>query len=493
MKREIFFVVILFLFASCGGKKQQGSLTVFEPTWESLKQHDTPQWFKDAKFGIYCHWGPYSVPAHKTEWYSHFMYVENHPIRKYHEEKYGSLKEFGYKDFIPMFRAEYFDADEWADLFQKAGAQFAGPVCEHADGFAMWDSRITKWNAADMGPEKDVVRELSKAIRKRNMKFLATFHHQWKYAWYPTWDENTDASDPEYEDLYGPKVPPGIFKFPHRESDPLPDEKFNDEWQAKVIEVIDNYEPDMIWFDAKMDIIKEETRKELLSYYYNKAIQQKREVLVTYKFNDLYEGSAVIDIERGRMSDKKSFAWLTDDSIDWGSWCHVSEPDYKSTNRIIDFLIDVVSKNGALLLNITPKADGRIPEPVKERLLQIGSWLKINGEGIYGTRSWKIYGEGPTKVVEGHLIERRNPDNTEKDIRFSIKDDYLYAFVLDWPSEPVKIESLKAGEYKVKNISLLGTDEMIKWSQQAEGLIIEVPQNKPCNHAFAFKISLLDE
>ena len=138
------------------------------------------------------------------------------------------------------------------------------------------------------------------------MKFLATFHHHWKYAWYPTWDENTDASDPEYEDLYGPKVPPGIFKFPHRESDPLPDEKFNDEWQAKVIEVIDNYDPDMIWFDAKMDIIKEETRKELLSYYYNKAVQQKREVLVTYKFNDLYEGSAVIDIERGRMSEKKS-------------------------------------------------------------------------------------------------------------------------------------------------------------------------------------------
>jgi alpha-L-fucosidase len=482
--------IVLIQFVISQSVNGQTSLPVYQPDWESLKQHETPQWFLDAKFGIYCHWGPYSVPAYRNEWYSHSMYIQGNPVREYHEKTYGPLNEFGYKDFIPMFTGEYFDADEWAELFQNAGAQFAGPVSEHADGFAMWNSKVTQWNAVKMGPKRDVVGELSKAIRKRNMKFIATFHHQWKYAWYPTWDENTDTSNPAYEDLYGPKVPEGIFKFPHRNIDPYPDEKFNSEWLSKIVEVIDNYEPDMIYFDAKMDIISEDTRKEFLSYYYNSAIRQKRKVLVTYKFNDLAEGSAVIDIERGRMSEKKSFPWLTDDSIDWGSWCHVSEPEYKSTNRIIDFLIDVVSKNGCVLLNITPKANGEIPEPVKKRLLEIGKWLKINGEAIYNTHTWEIYGEGPTQIVEGHLSERKNPYNTDKDIRFTNKGNILYVFVLDWPSEPVHIKSLNTDFYEVKNIILLGSDEAIKWNQTDEALIIEVPNHKPCKHAFTFKISL---
>ncbi len=480
--KKLIFVCFVFASLSCAEPKK------YEPDWNSLCQYEVPEWFRDAKFGIYFHWGPYSVPAHKTEWYSHWMYVEGHPIRKYHEETYGPLSEFGYKDFIPMFTAEKFNADEWADLFQKAGAQFAGPVAEHADGFAMWDSKVTKWNAAKMGPKRDVVGELSKAIRKRDMKFITTFHHHWKFAWYPTWDEDTDASNPKYEDLYGPKVPKGNFTF---NPTVLPDEKFSREWLAKTKEVVDKYKPDLIYFDNKLHIIPEKYRKEFLSYYYNSAKENKQEVVCTYKFEDMAKGTAVLDLERSRMSETQPFPWMTDDSIDWGSWCHVSKPDYKSTNRIIDFLIDVVSKNGCLLLNITPKSNGEIPDSVKERLLKIGDWLHVNGEGIYGTRPWKIYGEGPTNIVEGHLKERENPDHVSEDIRFTTRDDILYAFTLDIPTEPVKIKSLAGNSrYKVKSISLLGSDIPVTWEQTKNELLIQPPKEIPCDYAVTFKIKI---
>ena len=242
------------------------------------------EWWLNTKFGIYFHWGPYSVPAHKTEWYSIWMYAQGNPIRKYHEETYGDLKIFGYKDFIPMFTAEKFNADEWAELFKKAGAQFAGPVAEHADGFAMWDSQLTKWDAMDMGPKRDIVGEMEKAVRKQGMKFIATYHRHWLYAWHPTWDENTDASNPEYAGLYGPKVPKGTFVMANKPTNPLPDATFNQEWLDRLNELMDKYQPDIIWFDNKMDIIGEKYRQQFLANYYNKAQEWGREVVCTYKF-----------------------------------------------------------------------------------------------------------------------------------------------------------------------------------------------------------------
>ncbi|MGJ8679096.1 alpha-L-fucosidase [Paraglaciecola sp.] len=462
----------------------------YQADWSSVKKHQTPDWFLNAKFGIYFHWGPYTVPAHKTEWYSIWMYQEGHPIRKHHEQTYGPLDEFGYKDFIPMFTADKFDPQEWAALFKQAGAQFAGPVTEHADGFAMWDSELTKWNAADMGPKRDIVGEMAKAIREQDMKFIATFHHQWKYAWYPTWDENTDASNPEYADLYGPKVPKGTFDFKNMtHADPLPDQKFNQEWLAKILEVVDKYSPDLVYFDNKMNIIEEQTRLDFLSYYYNHAAKREQDVVVTYKFEDLEQGSAVLDLERSRMSEKKSFPWLTDDSIDWNSWTHIANPNYKTANRLIDFLVDVVSKNGGVLLNITPTAQGEIPQAVRDRLLAMGDWLKTNGESIYDTRPWDIYGEGPAEVIEGHLSEHKNKDNTEKDIRFTTNGDALYATVLDWPTEQIHIRAFNTDKLTIKAISLLGSSEVIQWQQLADGLFIQAPKVKVGQHAFVFKVT----
>ncbi|MGC6432213.1 MAG: alpha-L-fucosidase [Jejuia sp.] len=519
MRTVLSLLLVLALF-SCNNKankqdtKDDSKKTAitYKADWESLKKHETPNWFLDAKFGIYCHWGPYSVPAHKTEWYSHWMYVHKdnpearngkpHPIHDHHVKTYGTLDKFGYKDFIPMFTAEKFDPVEWADLFEKAGAKFAGPVSEHADGFAMWDSDITEWDAKDMGPKRDIMGELSKEIRKRDMKFIATFHRHWLLAWFPTWDETTDASDPKYAGLYGPKMKKGDFIYPRRKHEideglekyyPMAPKEFNKDWLARLKEIIDKYNPDMVWFDNKMDVIGEQYRKEFLKYYYNHGLKNNQDVVSTYKFYDFAPGSAVLDLERARMSEKKDFPWLTDDSIDWKAWSHISDPDYKSTNRLIDFLVDVVSKNGAVLLNITPKADGSIPEPVKERLLEMGAWLKVNGEAIYGTRTFEIYGEGDAKVTEGHLSERNNADNTAKDIRFTTKDDKLYAIALDWPEDgELIIKSFKKGNNllnkAIKSIDLLGGENNLKFEVKANGLHIALPE-KSGNHAFAFRIN----
>ncbi|MDO6761255.1 alpha-L-fucosidase [Tamlana sp. 2_MG-2023] len=511
-------ILLAFLTMACQNKKNENSESknqeslIYEADWESLKQHNTPEWFLDAKFGIYCHWGPYSVPEYENEWYAHWMYVNaNNPEAKngkaskfyeHHVNTYGTLDKFGYKDFIPMFTAEKFDAAEWAQLFKDAGAKFAGPVSEHADGFAMWDSDLTKWDAKDMGPKRDIMGELSKEIRKRDMKFIATFHRHWLYGWFPTWDETTDASDPEYAGLYGPKLKKGDFQYPPNPHEldagvtryyPVADDAFNKEWLDRLKEIVDKYNPDLVWFDNKMDVISEEYRKEFLQYYYNHAEKNNQDVVSTYKFYDFAKGTAVLDLERSRMKDKQLFPWLTDDSIDWKSWSHISNPDYKSTNRLIDFLVDVVSKNGAVLLNITPKANGEIPEPVKERLLQMGQWLQVNGEAIYGTRPFSIYGEGDAEVIEGHLSEDKNDDNTAKDIRFTTKDDVLYAIVLHWPKTgELLIRSLKTGNdlynKEIQSIEMLGHNKPLEYETTTAGLKITLPK-KTGDYAYTFKIN----
>ena len=238
-----------------------------------------------------------------------------------------------------MFTAEKFNADEWAKLFKDAGAQFAGPVAEHSDGFAMWDSELTEWNSAKMGPKKDIVKLMADAVRKQGMKYIITYHRHWLYAWYPTWDKSTDAGDPKYAGLYGPYVPKGSFKMGEKVPTAYPDDKFNQEWLDRLNELMDKYEPDIIWFDNKMNIIGEKYRMLFLANFYNNAEKWGKEVVCTYKAKDMAEGSAVLDLERSRMSEMKPFPWLTDDSIDWDSWCYIDAARYKTTNRLIDFLV----------------------------------------------------------------------------------------------------------------------------------------------------------
>jgi alpha-L-fucosidase len=274
---------------------------------------------------------------------------------------------------------------------------------------------------------------------------------------------------------------------------PFPDEAFCKRWHSRVIEVIDTYQPDLIYFDNKLDLIDEEYRLDFLSYYYNQAKSWDRDVMVTYKFKDLEPWAGVLDLERARMSELKKFPWLTDDSVDWGSWCNVQEPDYKSTNRLIDFLVDVVSKNGCVLLNVTPTAAGEIPEAVQERLLEMGDWLKINGEAIYDTRPWILFGEGPTEVVEGHMTERQNADNTVEDIRFTQHDNILYAICLDVPgSTDISIKSLNPENGirndVVKSVQLLGSEQEITWEISEDQMTIQLQEIPDLKHAICFRI-----
>ncbi len=484
--------------AALGTGRMLRAQPTYSATWDALAKHTVPKWFDEDKFGIYFHWGIYSVPAFENEWYSRNMYIEGSRANKFHNLVFGPPSKFGYKDFIPMFHAEKFNPGKWAELLRKAGARFAGPVTEHADGFSMWDSKVNKWNAAAMGPRRDIVGEMSRALRNEGLRFIATLHHQWLWGWYPTIDKSVDASNPEYSGLYGPPAPGSPFNFdkPWTELAP-PTQEFMDVWEAKVREVVDKYRPSLIYFDSRLNIIDERHLTSAISHYYNRAERWSEEVIVTYKEEDLPLGVGMLDIERGRLGALASYKWLTDDAIDWNSWCHVQNPSYKSADRIVDMLVDIVSKNGGLLLDITPTADGVIPEPVVERLLAIGKWLETNGEAIYGTRPRKIFGEGPTQIKPGMFGEEKTPDFTAQDIRFTSRWKTLYAVALDWPgnSADLLIKSLNTSgallaKGEIANISLLGSDAKLSWQHDAEGLRITIPPHKPGDFAYAFKILL---
>lgn len=473
----------------------------FEPTWDSLSAYECPEWFQDAKFGIYAHWGPYSAAkgVKNTDWYSHYMYQQGHAVNRFHVETFGPVDEFGYKDLIPLFTAEKFNADEWVDLYVEAGARFAGPVGEHADGFAMWDTKLSDWNALKMGPKRDIVAEMEKAVRKRGLKFMVSMHHQWVWGWYPTWDENTDAADPKYAGLYGEKLTPGAWSgtfkknklADQRSTDPLPSKAFQAMWLGKVKEVVDGYQPDLLWFDNRMQILSEKTRLEMAAHYYNRGAEWEKPVVLTYKRPDMIYGTATSDLERSRMPDLFPEPWLTDTSISAGSWAFASDITYYPVDRMVDDLVDIVSKNGCMLLNIAPHPDGTIPEEQKERLRGIGKWLKVNGEAIYGSRPWVIYGEGLTMTPVGHLADTGFKGFGSGDIRFTTQGETLYAIALGWPKSGVtEIGSLGSKQYngKVKGVTLVGHEGELQWEQAPDGLKITLPEERPCEHAFVFRI-----
>jgi alpha-L-fucosidase len=333
-----------------------------------------------------------------------------------------------------------------------------------------------------------VVGELSKAIKKKGLKFVTAFHHAENWFYFPTWDKRYDCGDPKYSGLYGPIHEKGA----------LPDKAFLDQWKGKIIEVIDKYDPDFIWFDFGLELVTDSYKQEMLAYYYNQAVAHQKEVVVSYKGNHLPPGAGLLDLELGQEADLTYYEWITDTSIDDGQgWGYVKGLGFKSVDNLIDNLVDRVSKNGYLLLNVGPKPDGTIPEEAKERLLAMGQWLKINGDAIYGTTCWVIPGEGPTKLERGGGFNEKNDMKyTGKDIRFTVKDNNLYATVLDWPGEKVVITSFApagstwAGLYpsEIASVTMLGDGRELKWEMTKGGLVINTPATKPCDYAYVFKI-----
>ncbi|HWV58137.1 MAG TPA: alpha-L-fucosidase, partial [Longimicrobiales bacterium] len=344
--------------------------------WEELAV-EPPEWYRDAKFGIYFHWGVYSVPAHHSEWYSRNMYNTGTSVYRHHVATYGPIDEFGYKDFVPMFTGEHFDADEWVDLFVRAGARFTGPVAEHADGFSMWRSRVNSWNSFDRGPRIDVVGEMADAARRRGLRFLTTFHHQWHWGWYPTFRDpsEADAGDPAYAELYGPVVSEAAWR--QRDDAERPDDAFNRRYTDKVLEVIDGYAPDMIYFDSRFSHIGIEYRREIVERFAEslRARGAEGEGIVFYKLEDLPEYVGVRTIEKARLNHISGRVWQAEEPITTFAWNYYEGMVLRPPESILHALIDVVSKNGVYLLNIGPRPDGVIPDDQAEILLAIGEWL----------------------------------------------------------------------------------------------------------------------
>ncbi|WP_282122138.1 alpha-L-fucosidase [Algibacter mikhailovii] len=503
-------LIVAIIFQSCTDKKNNKielaeiQKPVYKANWESIKaNYKDPTWFNKQKFGIFIHWGAYSVPAYSSEWYPRKMYMDTatfsaqlklgkkgpSDVYLHHKEKWGKQKEFGYKDFIPMFKGEEFNADEWINLFKRAGAKYVIPVAEHHDGFAMYNSNITRWNSVDMGPKRDILGELFKSGRENGLIMGASSHFAFNWSYYNKKD-HFDTTNPEFSDLYSTKG---------KDLNEPVSEAFKKLWWSRTKDIIDNYQPDILWFDFYLDIPDfADQRPKLAAYYYNKGVEWGKEVVLqdkNFSHEAFPEGTVIYDLERGKLPGIRKLPWQTDTSIGKNSWSYVTNWKSKTANQIVDDLVDIVSKNGCLLLNVGPKSDGTIPDDQKAILLQIGDWLKVNGDAIYDTTYWKTFGEGPTEVKKGHHSEGHNNDLSSKDIRFTTKGNSLYAIVLDWPTDGiVKIETLgKASEYakdiKISDVNVLGSTEDITWRQENNHLVVTMPKVKPCDFAYVIQLN----
>jgi alpha-L-fucosidase len=470
-----------------GGERVKGEIPrgPFEPTWESLESYQAPAWYQDGKLGIFIHWGVYSVPAFGNEWYPRNMYQEGTPEFAHHVATHGLQNKAGYKDFIPKFRAERWDPDAWAELFRRAGARFVVPVAEHHDGFAMYDSKLSEWTAAKMGPRRDLIGELAAAVRRQYLVFGLSSHraeHWWFFDGGMRFD--SDVKDGRNAGLYAPAQP----------RDTQPNQEFLDDWFARTTELVDAYEPQLVWFDWWIEQpVFEPYLRRFAAWYYNRGAEWGRGVAINYKNRSFREKAAVFDVERGLLAGIRPLFWQTDTSISKNSWGFVAEQDYKSAGSLIGDLVDIASKNGALLLNIGPRPDGTIPEPEQNILLEIGEWLAVNGEAIYDSRPWKVYGEGPTAVVEGSFKDTAREAFTGRDVRFTTRGETLYAILLAWPEGGEAVirslaTDLRLHEKRVGSVELLGCREPLRWSVRANGLHVKLPERKPCEHAFVLRV-----
>ena len=470
----------------------------WKDTWESLSGYRVPEWYRNAKFGIFIHWGIYSVPAFGNEWYSRNMYIEGTPEFAHHVETYGKQSRFGYKDFIPMFRAEKFDPAVWADLFFEAGAKYVVPVAEHHDGFQMYKSGISHWNAYEMGPKRDVLGELKKCMEARGMAAGAS-SHRIEHCFFMGHgkDFESDIKEPmERGDFYWPAMP----ERPHYDlfSEPAPTEEFLDDWLVRTCELIDYYRPRILYFDwwIQHSAVKPYLKK-AAAYYYNRAAEWGVEVAINYKQDAFLFGTAVSDVERGQFADRKPYFWQTDTAMALNSWCYTKKNEYRTAEEILCDLVDIVSKNGALLLNVGPKADGTIAPEEVSILKEIGEWLKVNGEAVYGAGMWREYGEGPTKIVEGQFSDGVKKNFTPDDFRFTMAGGYLYATVLKCrESGDYCIRTLgerdasKQANFHgiIKNVEVLGGRTKADWKRDEEGLHIHTEEYRKMPMVFRIRV-----
>lgn len=498
MNKQILKHVLLLIFISIPSYPS----VKFEGTIESLRQYSCPEWFQDAKFGIYLHWGAYSV-AEQGEWYARKLYIEGSKEYKHHIKTYGHPSEFGYVDFIPMWKAEKFDPDALLALFKQAGAKYFTPCAVHHDNFDLWSSTYHPWNAVNMGPKKDLIQMWKDATLKAGLRFGVTTHLSRSYSWFNTANQMDmegrkknipyDGAQNKAAGLY----PPNDGQSTHPRAPFDAPQSWRDHWAKRIKQLIDDYDPDHLYFDCAIPFRGEDEGKtgmDVIAHFYNK----RPEGVMCIKerpWQGLYaDGVATLDYERGKASSILKNPWQTDDSI--GSWGYNPSKPYMEPGLVVDKIIDIVSKNGNMLLNIPIKADGTLDKEATSLLKNIGKWFDINGEAIYGTRPWYMYGEAKNPISKKEIgAHDLVSPLTAQDYRYTKKDGKLYAFVMDWPKKhqnPVIFPSLtimNANITAITNVELLGYKGKLKWENHGDGLHVTFPDKKPCEYAYTLKIS----
>lgn len=482
----------------------------FKPTDQSLGRYRCPDWFRDAKFGIWAHWGPQCVPENDS-WYARTLYLHDdtdkkadgtpkgqHSANAYHLEHYGHPSKFGFKDIIPLWKAEQWNPDQLMALYKKAGAKYFVTMGVHHDNFALYDSKLTRWNAVKMGPKQDIVAKWKEAAAREGLRFGISEHLAASWWFYcrskradltgPMAGVPYDGNDPKYADLYWRGNEHPSFGY-YGEDVPA---EFKRTWGRRIEEIIDGYHPDLLYSDSPLPYPDDAGRKMLAHFYNDSILRHRGNLEAVYTCKQEPKGRWVWDLERGVMDGIQPEPWQTDTCV--GNWFYRKGQVYKSSATVIRMLVDIVSKNGNLLLNFPQHADGTIDAEEEKVLADLADWFSTNGEGIYGTRPWKVYGEGPSRASKSRSFNEGKLAYTAKDFRFTASKDgkTLYAFCLGSPEATIRISSLGSNltlaEKPVVGVELLGRPGQLEWKQESDALVVSLPKELPSTPAIGFKI-----
>ena len=465
----------------------------FQPTMNSLTNYACPEWFRDAKFGMWAHWGPQAVPM-AGDWYAKNMYIQGSRQYQHHLQNYGHPSTNGWKDIVPLWKAEKWDPDRLMALYKKAGARYFVSMGSHHDNFFLWDSALHPWNATKVGPRRDVVGEWQQAAKKYGLQFGVSEHLGASFTWFQD-AHKADKSGPLAGVAYDGADPKnqGLYHFPAEPNDKAwysANPRWQQMWFERIKELVDKYHPDLLYTDGGVPF-GNEVGLGLIAHYYNtSASSHGGTPEAVYTCKQKSGGRWIDDLERGVMPGINPNPWQTDTSI--GDWFYNQNWKFRPVSWTIHMLVDIVSKNGNLLLNVVQRPDGSLDPEVEQDLSRLAEWIAINGEGLYGTRPWLVYGEGPTRAKGGHFKE--DFTYSARDLRFTAKgDSTLYAFALGWPEDGkllvralAKVPGVQA---RISQVQLLGSSAKVKWTEGPDGLLVELPAQKPCDHAIALKIS----
>jgi alpha-L-fucosidase len=501
----------------------------FSPTWESLENYRTPEWYKDAKFGIWAHWGPQCQPEH-GDWYARRMYMEGDADYKFHVQHYGHPSQFGFKDVIHTWKAENWDPEKLLDLYKAAGAQYFVALANHHDNFDNFDSKYQPWNSVRLGPQKDLIGGWAKAARGHGLKFGVSVHAAHSWMWYEV-AQGSDKTGPlagvpydgkltkaggkgkwweglDPQELYEQRHTPGpivdtgkLWDWPRGTSASVPDVAFCERFYNRTADLINKYQPDLVYYDDTAlplyPISDAGLRLAAHLYNSNMALHGGRlEAVLNGKVLTESQRKAMVwDIERGQSSTIEPQVWQTDTCL--GNWHYdravFENHKYKSAATVIRTLSDVVSKNGNLLLNVPVRGDGTIDSDEIAVVQGITRWMAINRECIFGTRPWKVFGEGPASQgaplrAQG-FNEGKGKPLTPDDVRFTTSNGFVYVIQLGVPTHDLLVKSM--AREPIANIALLGSDEKLVWQQDAGALKISPPRSPtPSPEALVYKVTL---